>query len=152
MQSAIDILEGKHHASNVIKPEAMVIEALQLLNKENLSYLVVKESGEFKGIFSERDYTRKLVLQGRSSRETMVRDVMTTELPVVDPGASVEECMNLLASHRGSRYILVFEGKEFKGVITIHDLLRHVLANKEDLFDDSITSQLIDNDESGLIY
>lgn len=145
------ILKSKEQANNIIEPTAMVIEALQKLISVNLSYLVVFENGEFKGIFSERDYTRKLVLEGRSSRDTMVKDVMTTELPEVNLTNTVEDCMYQMNS-RGTRYLAAFDGDEFAGIITIHDLLRCVLANKHGVFDDALTSSLIDTDESGKFF
>src|SRR3954469_24859840 len=104
MRTVQNILDHKEQTSNFIEPTSMVIDALKTLINVNLSYLIVKENGEYKGIFSERDYTRKLVLEGRSSRETMVRDVMTTNLPEVHLNNTVEECMYLI-NQRGSRYL-----------------------------------------------
>jgi signal-transduction protein with cAMP-binding, CBS, and nucleotidyltransferase domain len=151
MKTVEDILKTKENASNSIEPTAMVIEALQKLIAVNLSYLVVYEGGEYLGIFCERDYTRKLVLQGRSSRDTMVRDVMTTELPEVELTDTVEDCMYQMNT-RGARYLAVFEGSEFKGIITIHDLLREVLASKEQVFDNTLASSLIDTEEGGKFF
>ena len=151
MKTVEDILRTKENASNTIEPTALVIEALQKLIAVNLSYLVVFEDGEYLGIFCERDYTRKLVLQGRSSRDTMVRDVMTTELPEVELTDTVEDCMYQMNT-RGARYLAVFTGSEFAGIITIHDLLREVLASKEKVFDNTLTSSLIDTEESGKFF
>jgi CBS domain-containing protein len=91
MQTVENILKTKENPSNIIEPNVLVIDALKKLISVNLSYLIVFEEGQFIGIFSERDYTRKLVLQGRSSRETIVRDVMTTELPEVTLDNTVED-------------------------------------------------------------
>lgn len=151
MKTVEDILKTKENASNTIEPTAMVIEALQKLIAVNLSYLVVYENEEYLGIFCERDYTRKLVLQGRSSRDTMVREVMTTELPEVGLDDTVEDCMYQMNT-RGARYLAVFNGSEFTGIITIHDLLREVLASKEKVFDNSLANSLIDTDESGKFF
>jgi CBS domain-containing protein len=151
MKTVEDILRTKESSSNTIEPDAMVIEALKKLIDVNLSYLVVFEDGEFKGLFSERDYTRKLVLQGRSSRDTMVREVMTTELPEVELTDTVEDCMYQMNT-RGARYLTVFNGSEFAGIITIHDLLREVLASKEQVFDNTLASSLIDTEESGKFF
>ncbi|HSU49142.1 MAG TPA: CBS domain-containing protein [Segetibacter sp.] len=151
MKTVEDILRTKENASNTIEPTAMVIEALQKLIAVNLSYLIVFEEGEYLGIFCERDYTRKLVLQGRSSRDTMVRDVMTTELPEVELTDTVEDCMYQMNT-RGARYLAVFTGSEFAGIITIHDLLREVLASKEKVFDNSLANSLIDTEESGKFF
>ncbi|MGI8634722.1 MAG: CBS domain-containing protein [Segetibacter sp.] len=151
MKTVEDILRTKENASNTIEPTALVIEALQKLIAVNLSYLVVNEEGEYLGIFCERDYTRKLVLQGRSSRDTMVRDVMTTELPEVELTDTVEDCMYQMNT-RGARYLAVFTESEFAGIITIHDLLREVLASKEKVFDNTLANSLIDTEESGKFF
>ncbi|MCW3111084.1 MAG: domain containing protein [Segetibacter sp.] len=151
MQTVEDILRTKENPSNTIEPTAMVIEALQKLIAVNLSYLTVFEGGEFKGIFCERDYTRKLVLQGRSSRDTMVHDVMTTDLPEVTLTDTVEDCMYQMNT-RGARYLAVFDGNDFAGIITIHDLLRQVLASKEQVFDNTLANSLIDTEEGGKFF
>ncbi len=151
MYNVENILRTKDKPTNIIEPTALVIEALQKLISVNLSYLIVFEDNEFKGIFSERDYTRKLVLQGRSSRETIVRDVMTTDLPQVTLSNTVEDCMYQMNT-RGARYLAGFDGNNFVGIITIHDLLREVLANKHEVFDSSLTSSLLDNDEGGKFF
>lgn len=151
MQTVKNILETKEKPTNTIEPSALVIEALKKLISVNLSYLIVSENNEFKGIFSERDYTRKLVLQGRSSRDTIVRDVMTTDLPRVELSNTVEDCMYQMNT-RGARYLAVFEGNNFVGIITIHDLLRKVLASKQEVFNTSLTNSLLDNDEGGKFF
>ena len=151
MKTVEDILRTKENASNTIEPTVLVIDALQKLIAVNLSYLIVFEDGEYLGIFCERDYTRKLVLQGRSSRETMVRDVMTTELPEVSLTDTVEDCMYQMNT-RGTRYLAVFDGSDFVGIITIHDLLRQVLASKEQVFDNTLTNSLLDTEEGGKFF
>ena len=151
MRTVKDIINSKTKAFNSIHPGTLVINALNLLNSINLSYVVVMDDDQYKGIFSERDYSRNVILKGRSSDSTTVAEVMTVDLPVVESENSVEHCMNLLILHK-SRYLLAFEQDQFVGVITIHDLLREVIANKEDVFDVSITRQLIDNEESEKIY
>ncbi len=122
------------------------------LTQVNLSYLVVMDGDEFKGIFSERDYTRNLVLKGRSSRDTMVQEVMNTELPEVYMSKTIEDCMYLM-NVRGNRYLVAYDDdNQLAGIITIHDILRQVLANKHHAFDDALTSGLLDKDESGKIF
>lgn len=151
MRIVENILDRKEKVENTIDPSCMVIDALKKLISVNLSYLIVKDNGEYKGIFCEKDYTRKLVLQGRSSRDTMVKDVMTTNLPVVTLSNTVEDCMYLV-NQRGSRYLAVFNQDNFIGIITINDLLREVLANKHEVFDDALTNSLLHTDESGKIF
>jgi CBS domain-containing protein len=149
MRTVSNILETKDEPLHSIEPTAMVIDALKKLISVNLSYLIVYEDGAYKGIFSERDYTRKLVLEGRSSRDTMVKDVMTVDLPDVTLTTTVEDCMYLMNA-RGSRYLAAFDNEQFKGIITIHDLLREALASKEDVFNNA--SQLLDTDEGSKIF
>lgn len=151
MRTVKDIIAAKPRAFNFIAPSDLVIDGLQLLNTVNLSYLIVMDQNEYKGIFSEKDYTRNVILKGRSSKETRIQDVMTTDLPVMELSDTVENCMNIMNSYR-TRYLLAFDGPHFKGVITIHDLLRQVLASKEEVFDTTLTNALLDNDEGGRIF
>ena len=151
MRTVKDILESKQRYFNYIQPNALVIDALNMLNAVNLSYLTVMEGDEYRGVFCERDYTRNVILRGRSSNTTMVKEVMTTDLPMVELNDTVEHCMNLMNSYR-SRYLLAYDDQRFLGVITIHDLLRQVISNKEEVFDQTLTRSLLDNDESSRIY
>jgi CBS domain-containing protein len=110
------------------------------------------EANEYRGIFCERDYSRNVILKGRSSNSTTVKEVMTTDLPVVYTSDTVEHCMHVMNINK-ARYLVAFgPNNEFEGVITIHDLLRQVIANKELVFDTSIAEQLIDNEERGVVY
>jgi signal-transduction protein with cAMP-binding, CBS, and nucleotidyltransferase domain len=152
MRIVDDILGSKPSPDNIIGPDALVIDALTMLTSVNLSYLIVMEGSEYKGIFCERDYSRNVILKGRSSNSTAVKEVMTTDLPVVNTSDSVEHCMNVMNKNK-ARYLVAYgPNHEFEGVITIHDLLRQVIANKELVFDTSITEQLISNDEKGDVY
>lgn len=151
MRTVRDILASKQRAFNYIDQNALVIDALNLLNTVNLSYLIVNENDQYRGVFCERDYTRNVILKGRASNSTMVKEVMTTDLPMVELTDTVEYCMNLMNSHK-SRYLLAYDDQQFTGVITIHDLLRQVIANKEEVFDQTLAKSLLDNEESGRIY
>jgi len=151
MRTIKDIINSKTISFNSIAPNALVIEALQLLNSVNLSYLMVMEGTEYKGIFSERDYTRNLILKGRSSVDTTVSQTMSVDFPKVEVADTVEHCMNMMNLHK-TRYLLAFDDDRFVGVITIHDLLRQVIASKEEVFDNAIARSLIDNDENSRIY
>src|SRR5690242_8179472 len=118
MPTVKDILETKEQPTNTIEPTALVIDALRKLSDVNLSYLLVLDGDDFKGIFSERDYTRNLVLKGRSSRDTMVQEVMNTNLPKVKLSRTIEDCMYLM-NVRGNRYLAAYdENNKFQGVIT----------------------------------
>jgi signal-transduction protein with cAMP-binding, CBS, and nucleotidyltransferase domain len=145
------LLQSKQKSFNVISPDTLVIDALNLLNSVNLSYLVVMKDNKYRGIFSERDYTRNVILKGRTSHTTAVENVMTTDLPMVELSDTLEDCMNLMNSYR-CRYLLVFDNEGFLGVITIHDILRQIITSKEEVFDHQLTSSLIDREESNRIY
>ena len=152
MRTVDDIIGSKPNPDNIISPDALVIEALEMLNTVNLSYLIVMEGNEYKGIFCERDYSRNVILKGRSSSSTKIKEVMTTDLPVVHTSDTVEHCMHVMNINK-ARYLVAFgPDHEFEGVITIHDLLRQVIANKELVFDTSVAEQLINNDERGDVY
>lgn len=149
MRTVKDILVSKPKPTNVTSPDTLVIDALRKLNEVNLSYLVILEGDEYRGIFSERDYSRNVLLKGRSSEKTYVNEVMDVEVPKVGLDDTVENCMNLMTQH-SRRYLTAFDHQgQFKGVITIHDLLRQVMASKEEVFDDALTQRLIDVNESG---
>jgi|SRR5687768_15526087 CBS domain-containing protein len=152
MRTVDDIIGSKPEPDNIITPDALVIDALNMLNSVNLSYLIVMEGKEYKGVFSERDYSRNVLLKGRSSSSTLVKDVMTTDLPVVHTSETVEHCMHAMNLNK-ARYLVAFGPEnEFEGIITIHDLLRQVIANKELVFDTTVAEQLISNDERGDVY
>lgn len=151
MRTVQELIKSKPIVFNSINADALVIDALQMLNSVNLSYLIVKKDDEFKGIFCERDYSRNVILKGRSSANTRVQEVMTTDLPMVEITDTVEQCMNLMISHK-ARYLLAYNDQEFVGVITIHDLLRQVISNKEAVFDHSMAEQLLSHEEGRKIY
>lgn len=147
MRTVKDILNAKARPFNQIASDTLVIDALRMLNSINLSYLVVIDDDNYKGIFSERDYSRNVILKGRHSDSTVVSEVMTTDVPIVAEDATVEQCIHLIDQHK-TRYLLAFDGDErFAGVITIHDLLRQILS------DNDLAQRLVDEDEGeGRIY
>jgi len=152
MRTVKDILENKAKAFNIVSPHTLVIDALSMLNSVNLSYLVVMDNEEYKGIFSERDYSRNVILKGRNSSSSTVQEVMTADLPMVHLDQTVEHCMKTMILNK-TRYLLAFDSdKHFAGVITIHDLLREVIANKDEVFDTDTAHELLNQDEGGYIY
>jgi predicted transcriptional regulator len=152
MLTVQSVLNSKSKPFNIITPDTLVLEGLNLMNSVNLSYLVVMEDDQYKGIFCERDYSRNVILKGRASNSTKVSEVMTIDLPIISTSASIEHAMQLMNSAK-TRYLLAYDEEEnFAGVITIHDLLRAVINNREEVFDRDAAQQLIDYEESGKIY
>ena len=135
MKTVSEILRIKQKPHNIISPDAKVIDALIMMNSVNLSYLVVMENDRFVGIFSERDYTRNVILKGRTSDTSTVKEVMTVNFPSVSPSDTVETCMKLLDAHK-TRYLPVFNGNHLEGVVTLNDVLRQAIWSKEDVFDE----------------
>lgn len=135
MRTVANLLQKKPPVFNFIRPDARVIEALHLMNSVNLSYLVVKEGDTFCGIFSERDYSRNVILKGLHSDSCSVAEVMSTALPMVGLQDTVEHCMQMLNSHK-TRYLIAFDNQHFMGVVTINDVLREAIENKEMVFDE----------------
>lgn len=150
MRTVQNILDTKPVPSNITTPGTKVIDALQGLLQVNLSYLVVMDANEYEGVFCERDYCRNVVLKGRTSTGATVAEVMTTDLPRVQPSTTVEQCIHLINSHR-SRYLVAYNGDHFAGIITIHDLMREVLRSRNDVFDSAV-DEMITSDEGGYVY
>jgi len=130
MTTAAQILEGKGHAVWSVAPDAFVYEALKLMAEKNVGALVVLEGNELKGIFSERDYARKVILAGKSSREITVEEIMSPAVITVRPHQSVEECMALMTDKR-IRHLPVVEGSRLVGVISIGDAVKAIISERE---------------------
>jgi CBS domain-containing protein len=134
MRTVRDILKSKPVGFNRVHPDTKVIDALNLLNSLNASYLLVIENDRYKGLFTERDYSRKVILNGLESRYTSVADVMTKDLPIVELTDTIDHCMHLMHIHR-VRYLLAFYPDGHRvGVITMRDLLKEVIKEKPEEF------------------
>ena len=111
-----------------IGPDATVLDALKRLEEKNVGALLVMKGERLVGIFSERDYARRMVLHGRSSKETAVREVMTAEVFTIPPDATAGECMAHMTD-RHIRHLPVLEGGKVAGVISIGDIVRAVIED-----------------------
>jgi CBS domain-containing protein len=130
MRTVRDVLRAKGYDIYSISPRARVFEALQLMAELNIGALLVIEAGHLVGIISERDYARKVILKGKSSKEIPISEIMTSELIVVRPTNTVEECMELMTDKR-VRHLPVFDGDQLVGVISIGDVVKSIIADKE---------------------
>jgi CBS domain-containing protein len=110
-----------------IGPKAMVINAIQLMDEKNVGALPVVENGTLVGIVSERDYMRKVILKGRSSKETPVSDIMTKQLLTVNPSDSVTQCMRIMTEKR-VRHLPVLKGSNLIGILSIGDVVNWFIS------------------------
>lgn len=131
MSTVQNILQIKGRVVYTVSAESSVYEALETLEEKNLGALVVVErSGQVDGIFTERDYARKVILKGRSSKETAVRDIMTDNPIVVTPDTTIECCMELM-TNRFIRHLPVLENDQLIGLISIGDLVKFIINEKD---------------------
>ena len=130
MKSVKQLLGAKGGQIYSVGPDVKVLDALQLMAEKNVGALVVLEGTHLIGIFSERDYARKVILHDKSSGEVLVREIMTSEVVTIEPERTVEECMALVTSHR-IRHLPVVENDRLLGVISIGDLVKEVIAEQE---------------------
>ena len=131
MKKVKDILARKGSAITTISPATSVLEALKLMADQNIGSVVIIDSGQFMGIMTERDYSRKVALKGKSSTDTTVQEIMSTDFPRVTPSDTVEQCMQLL-SDRNIRYLPVFEGETMCGIISINDVVKETIITQQE--------------------
>jgi CBS domain-containing protein len=129
MKTVKEILQAKSQRLLSIAPEASVLDALKLMADMDIGALVVLDGGRLAGIFSERDYARKVILHGKSSKDTRVHEIMTHKVVCVRPDQGVEECMALMTDKR-IRHLPVLEDKRVIGVISIGDVVKEVISEQ----------------------
>ena len=130
MKKVKDILETKGRDVWSIEPNALVYDAMKLMADKGIGALLVMEGARLVGVISERDYARKIILQGRSSRSTNVREIMTSRVVYTEPERNIEECMALMTEKR-IRHLPVVEGGQVCGVISIGDLVKAIIAEQK---------------------
>lgn len=130
MKTVNQLLQNKGSQVWSIRPDALVIDALQLMAEKEVGALVVLEGNQVVGILSERDYARKVSLLGKSSKTTPVREIMTEKVVFIRPEQTVEDCMALMTNKR-IRHLPVMEGERLVGVISIGDVVKEVISQQE---------------------
>jgi CBS domain-containing protein len=130
MRTVRQLLEAKAPEIHAIGPDAPVIDAIRLMAEKRIGAVLVMEGPRLAGILSERDYARKIVLQGRSSADTPVRDIMTVEVLSVGLDDSAERCMQIVTDRR-IRHLPVVQGGQVVGVVSIGDLVKAVIEDQQ---------------------
>ena len=130
MRTAQELLNRRQQTLWSVSPQASVYEALQILATHNVGALLVMEGGRLVGIISERDYTRKVALAGRASRDTRVQDIMTSTVMSVTPQTKTRDCMALM-SQKKFRHLPVLDGHMVVGMLSIRDILDDIIADHE---------------------
>ena len=130
MKTAAEILKSKaKQAVHTIAPGDSVFDAVKLMADKNIGALLVMEADRIAGIVTERDYARKIVLMSRSSKETPVREIMTSAVMYVRPGQTSDECMVLMTENR-LRHLPVIDGDKLLGLISIGDLVKSIISEQ----------------------
>jgi len=127
--SIVEILNIKGNQVWTVPPDTTVYDALVVMAEKNIGALCVTEGGRLVGILSERDYTRKIVLKGKSSRSTPVREIVSAKVIVASPESTIEECLHLMTDNR-VRHLPVLEDGKLAGLISIGDLVNHIISTQ----------------------
>ena len=132
MASVKNILEAKGNETFTITPDTSVYHALELMVEKNVSALLVMENEKLAGIFTERDYARKVALKGKSSKDTQIGDIMTRDLITVSPDSTIDECMQLMTG-KYIRHLPVVDNDKLAGIISIGDVVRCIIEEQKSI-------------------
>lgn len=130
MKSVKQILQEKGNELWNVTQNTSVFDALELMAKKNVGALLVLDSGKLIGIFSERDYARKVILKGKASKTTLIKEIMSTKVLYIGPDQSIEECMALMTEKR-IRHLPVLLGDELLGIISIGDAVKAIISEQQ---------------------
>ncbi|HQV05851.1 MAG: CBS domain-containing protein [Chitinophagaceae bacterium] len=134
MAKVNDILQAKGNEIFSVSPDTTVYAALEILFEKNISALVILDQQKPKGIFTERDYARKVVLKGKSSKETTIKEIMTADLITISPECSIEEAMQIMTNNH-IRHLPVVEQEKMTGIISIGDVVKFLLKEQQFIID-----------------
>ena len=130
MKTVKNILNNKTNEIYSVSRSTSVLDALQVMMDKNISALLVMEDSELKGIFTERDYARKIILQGKSSKETLIEEVMTSDLETIHLDSTIDHCMQIMTTRHIRHLPILNEGK-VAGMISIGDLVKFVIEDQK---------------------
>jgi CBS domain-containing protein len=122
-----DILSYKGSSVWTISPDATVFEAIQMMADKNVGALLVTDNDKLVGIVSERDYTRKVIVKGKASKTTAVKEILSSQVIHVTPAQTVQECMRLMTDHH-FRHLPVLDGDKIAGIVSIGDLVNWIIS------------------------
>ena len=145
MRQVKDLLKSKGNKIWSISPESSVFDALQLMAEKDVGVLLVLQGDELVGIFSERDYARKVILKGKASKDITVKDIMSTKVLYVSPEQTLEECMALM-TEKHLRHLPVYDDKKLVGLISIGDVIKSIISGQQ------IEISQLENYIKGLLY
>ncbi len=131
MKKVADIFQHKERKITAVPPATTVLEALRIMSHQNIGSVMVMDNQRYLGIMTERDYSRKVILKGKSSTDTPVSEIMSDDLPSVNLQDSIEHCMELMAD-KNIRYLPVLENDKVFGIVSIHDLIRETIQHQEE--------------------
>ena len=131
MRKVSDILRRKGNRVTTVSSATSVIEALRIMADQNIGSVAVSDNNKFLGIMTERDYSRKIILKGRSSTDTTVAEIMSSDFPAVHLKDTVEYCMQLM-SQKNLRYLPVMENNNLSGILSIHDVITETILTQEE--------------------
>ena len=130
MATVKQFLESKENNIWSISPEATVFEGLQVMADKNIGALLVTKDDKLAGIFSERDYARKVILKGKASKDTTIGELMTREVVYITPENSLDECMALMSA-KHIRHLPIISNGKLLGLLTLGDVVKQILSNQE---------------------
>ncbi len=130
MGTVSNILRAKANITFSVAPDTIVYSALEIMVEKNVSALLVMENEKLVGIFTERDYARKVILKGKASKETLISDIMTRDLITVTPDSSIDNCMRLMTS-RFIRHLPVVADDKLFGIISIGDVVKYIIEEQK---------------------
>jgi CBS domain-containing protein len=130
-----NILQIKGNAVFSVEPSITVFHALEIMVEKNIGALLVMDKGKFVGIFTERDYARKVILKGKASKETLIKEVMTEHPMTVGPDTTIEECMRLMTVNY-FRHLPVVASDKLVGLISIRDVVRYIIDEQKVIIED----------------
>lgn len=134
MGTVEELLADKGYKIWSVAPEEMVYNAIKLMADKNIGALPVLQSGKMVGIISERDYTRKVILQDRSSKNTRVMEIMTNDVKHITPNESIKVCMTIMSKNHIRHLPVVLDG-ELIGMVSINDIVKEIIHDQKDKID-----------------